>query len=439
MTVPRVAVVGMGGFAADHRSWARELDAKGAVRQVAQVAPAFDRRPFAADIAALRERGVAVYDSLRQMLAAQRREIDLVTIPTGIHLHRPMTVVCLEAGCHVLVEKPASGSIQDTDAMIRAEEQSGPQVTVGYQHLYREDVAKLKEWVCAGRFGAVRRVKAFGSWPRSLQYYGRNEWAGRYGLGDRWVLDAPHQNAMAHAVNLMCYLGCQRPRQSLTPESIRAELYRGNAIHSADSVSLRMRSAEGAEVFFAASHCTDEQLATVFVLEAEQGDGRPGVRGGRRRSSGPAAAGNRCPFPKPGPPTCWKRRPPSPPAGSTCPPARSPSPGPRPCAPAAATSPRPSTSCRAASWSGRHRGLPRDEGGGAAGLRGSGAVFRALPALGAGRRRGGPAGVRVLPGLSPASLKGRELHKILIHPAQTCSIALSAFASGWPGYRNQPT
>ena len=270
MTVPRVAVVGMGGFASDHRSWARELDAKGAIRQVAQVAPAFDHRTFAADIAALSERGVAVYDSLRQMLAAQRREIDLVTIPTGIHLHRPMTVACLEAGCHVLVEKPASGSIQDTDAMIRAEEQSGPQVTVGYQHLYREDVALLKEWICGGRFGAVRRVKAFGSWPRSLEYYGRNEWAGLYGLGDRWVLDAPHQNAMAHAVNLMCYLGCERPRQSLAPESIRAELYRCNAIRSADSVSLRMRSAEGTEVFFAASHCTEEQLATVFVLEAEK-------------------------------------------------------------------------------------------------------------------------------------------------------------------------
>ena len=45
MTVPRVAVVGMGGFAADHRSWARQLDAKGAVRQVAQVAPDFDRGP----------------------------------------------------------------------------------------------------------------------------------------------------------------------------------------------------------------------------------------------------------------------------------------------------------------------------------------------------------------------------------------------------------
>ncbi len=270
MTVPRVAVVGMGGFAADHRSWARELDGKGAVRQVAQVAPPFDHRPFAADIAALRQRGVAVYNSLRQMLAAQRHEIDLVTIPTGIHLHRPMTVACLEAGCNVLVEKPASGSIQDTDAMVRTAGQSGLQVTVGYQHLYRDDVARLKEWICAGRFGAVRRVKAFGSWPRSLEYYGRNEWAGHFGVGDRWVLDAPHQNAMAHAVNLMCYLGCERPRQSLTPESIRAELYRCNAIHSADSVSLRMQSVEGAEVLFAASHCTDELLDTVFVLEAEK-------------------------------------------------------------------------------------------------------------------------------------------------------------------------
>ena len=344
-----------------------------------------------------------MYDSLRQMLAEQRREIDLVTIPTGIHLHRPMTVACLEAGCHVLVEKPASGSIQDTDAMIRAEEQSGPQVTVGYQHLYREDVALLKEWICAGRFGAVRRVKAFGSWPRSLEYYGRNEWAGRYGLGDRWVLDAPHQNAMAHAVNLMCYLGCQRPRQSLTPESIRAELYRGNAILGADSVSLRMRSAEGAEVFFAASHCTDEQLATVFVLEAEQATVTLEYEGGGEIEW---SGGGREPLPGPE-------------AGATDVlgkggrhghgPAR---PAPLPARRRQGPDPVHLRQLRVlggqrAAWpraGQRHRGLLRDEGGGAAGVRGSGAVLRALPALGAGRRRGRPAGVRVLPGLSPASM-----------------------------------
>lgn len=278
--ISRVAVVGMGGFAQDHRSWAHELHNRGIIQHVGQVAPSFDHDVFKTDIADLRARGVATFDSLRQLLAAKRHEIDLVTIPTGIHLHRPMTIASLEAGCHVLVEKPASGSIQDTDAMIRAENNLGLHVTVGYQHMYRDDVAQLKNWVCAGRFGAIRRIKAFGSWPRTLEYYGRNAWAGQFAVDDGWILDAPHQNAMAHAINLMCFLACDRPRDSIRPASIRAELYRANALRTADTVCLRMQTEEGVEVFFAASHCTDKLLNTVFVLETEKATIRLNYDGG---------------------------------------------------------------------------------------------------------------------------------------------------------------
>ena len=268
--IPRVAVVGMGGFAQDHRSWAHELNQKGLIKHVAQVAPTFDHEDYATEIEALKRRDVIVHDTLRDMLAAQRKQIDLVTIPTGIHLHRPMTIACLEAGCHVLVEKPASGSIQDTNAMIEAMEKSDMHVTVGYQHMYREDVTQLKEWICAGRFGAIRRLKAFGSWPRTVEYYSRTNWAGKFAINDQWVLDSPHQNAMAHAINLLCYLSCDRPHEAITPKSIQAELYRANDLCTADTVSLRMQSEEGVELFFAASHCTDEQLETVFVIEAEK-------------------------------------------------------------------------------------------------------------------------------------------------------------------------
>ena len=128
-----IAIVGMGGFA---RSYLRDIEkVAGYGRHVAQVAIAADQQIFAAEVAALVAKGVEIVPSLRAMLAACRDEIDLVCIPTGIPLHRPMTEAALEAGCHVLVEKPAAGSIQDVEAMRAAQARTGQMCAVGFQHL----------------------------------------------------------------------------------------------------------------------------------------------------------------------------------------------------------------------------------------------------------------------------------------------------------------
>jgi predicted dehydrogenase len=269
--LPRIAVVGMGGYARTHLQAAADLEAAGLARQVAQVAIEADRQAFGDQLRALTRREVAVYGSLREMLAAMRRQIDVVVIPTGIALHRPMTEAALEAGCHVLVEKPAAGSIQDVDAMLAAQARSGRLCAVGYQHLGRDDVARVKEWVCSGRLGRVHQVRAAGCWPRDPAYYGRNAWAGRIAVGDAWVLDSPHQNALAHAVNLLCYLGCDRPGEALVPVTLQAELYRANEIESADTAVFRAASAEGVEIFFAVSHAVDRSIDPVVVIAGDRG------------------------------------------------------------------------------------------------------------------------------------------------------------------------
>jgi predicted dehydrogenase len=282
MHTPRIGLVGMGGFAQHHRIYAAQVEAAGLGRQVAQVAIPADQELYAPDLAALRERGVQVFSSLREMLARLRGQLEIVCIPTGIPLHRPMTVAALEAGCHVLVEKPAAGSIQDLDAMEAARQRAGRHCAVGYQHLYRPDVQALKEWICAGRLGKIQWVRACGGWPRDPAYYGRNPWAGRLALGDAWALDSPHNNALAHAVNALCYLGSDRPGAALTPRLLQAELYRANPIESADTVAFRMRAAEGVELFFAASHCTEERFDPVLEVAGDQGRAELDYHGGFR-------------------------------------------------------------------------------------------------------------------------------------------------------------
>ena len=269
MSLPRVAIVGMGGYAGFHRNALKRAVAGGRAEHAAQVAPPSDHAPFAEEIAALRAAGVRFYDSLRELLAAERSRLDLVCVPTGIPLHRTMTVAVLEAGCNVLVEKPAAGSIQDVDAMIRARDAAGTLAAVGYQHLFRPATHELKRLLLSGRFGRVRRVRGFGCLPRPADYYARNGWAGELAAGDTWVLDGPHNNALAHSVNVLCFLAGATPEASARPSGIRAELYRAKPITTADTVALRAATEEGVDVFFAVSHSTEENLVPGFAVDTD--------------------------------------------------------------------------------------------------------------------------------------------------------------------------
>ena len=270
MKVPGFAVVGMGGFARAHIEYVRRLEGTGLGRHVAQVAIPEDRKRYAEEVKRLERVGIGVYSSLEEMLQKAGDRIDVTCIPTGIHLHHPMTVAALKARTHVLVEKPAAGSIQDVDDMIRARDESGRLCAVGYQHLCRPDVQRIKDQVCQGRLGTIKRVKGYACWPRDREYYNRNEWAGCLRVGDHWILDSPHNNALAHTVNDLCYLGCRRQGASLNPTLIQAELYRANPIASADTVAFRAQTEEGVEVFFTASHCTERETDPLIVVEGEQ-------------------------------------------------------------------------------------------------------------------------------------------------------------------------
>lgn len=270
MDRPAFAVVGLGGFAQTHLRYMRQAVESGAARHVAQVIIDEDRRQFPDEVQALEAAGVEVFPSLRQLLADARGRVDAVGIPTGIPLHRPMCQAVLEAGCHALLEKPVAGSIQDVDALLAAEARAGRRVGVGFQHIYRNDVQRLKDEICQGRFGAVQSLRARVLWPRPPAYYGRNGWAGRLAVGDTWVLDGPHHNAMAHAINLMCFLASRDPGRTVTPRRVQAEMYRANPIEGPDCVAMRVEAEEGPELFFVMAHCTDQNHDPVFYIETEK-------------------------------------------------------------------------------------------------------------------------------------------------------------------------
>ncbi|MBJ66953.1 MAG: hypothetical protein CME28_04615 [Gemmatimonadetes bacterium] len=272
MGIPKIGLVGMGGFARTHKQYIQAVEEAGIGIQTAQVAIASDQNLFAKNLAELKRRGVRIFPSLREMLAQAREDLDLVCIPTGIPLHRPMAIAALEADCNVLVEKPSAGCIQDLDAMLAAEERSRGFCAVGYQHAYSSDYLRVKEFVCSGQLGRIRQVRSFACWPRDPNYYNRNVWAGKLALGDTWVLDGPHNNALAHAINIMCIMGSMELGQALRPRAVQAELYRANAIETADTVVLRAETEEDVDVFFAMSHCTEDNVDPVYIVSGDKGE-----------------------------------------------------------------------------------------------------------------------------------------------------------------------
>lgn len=74
--------------------------------------------------------GVSIYTDIADMLTAENLDAVSITLPT--HLHKAISIQCLEAGVHVLCEKPMALTVEDCDAMIAAADTAGKQLMIGH-------------------------------------------------------------------------------------------------------------------------------------------------------------------------------------------------------------------------------------------------------------------------------------------------------------------
>jgi predicted dehydrogenase len=98
-----------------------------------------------------------VYRDYTELLA--QPDIDGVSICVPNHLHAPMTIAALEAGKHVLVEKPMATSVADGEAMGEAAARTGRVLMTVFNRRFRKDCHVLKRHVEAGNLGEVYFVR----------------------------------------------------------------------------------------------------------------------------------------------------------------------------------------------------------------------------------------------------------------------------------------
>jgi len=267
----RTALIGVSGFGDTHYREVMAQYEDG--RMVPVAATVINQDEEAEKCARLKALGCQLYADHREMFAAWSGKLDLCCIPTGIHLHAPMTIDALRAGANVLVEKPAAATVQEVAAMLRAEADSGRFVAVGYQHAFAATTWLIKQRLLDGAIGTVREIRCRALWPRDSRYYARNHWAGRLRIGDCWVLDSPANNALAHQVNLMCFFGGGKLHAAGRPVSVQAELYRAHPIESFDTIALRVVLAEGPSLLYVVSHApeTVAALGPEIVIVGDRG------------------------------------------------------------------------------------------------------------------------------------------------------------------------
>ncbi len=259
-------VVGIHGFAQRHLRSLLALQASGQARLVAAVA--HERARDEAWARELEGAGVRLVGDLDALLALG---VAVVTLPVGIALHAPLALRCLAAGRHVYLEKPVAATIAEVDALAAAERRSGRTLLVGFQDLFQDGVRALKRRLAAGELGAVRRIVTTTGWPRPPSYYLRNSWAGRLEVDGAQVLDSVANNACAHFLNLALFLAGAKSDSSARPRTVAAQLWRGHAIDSFDTCAIRVTTAEGPEIHFAASHLGATTMPPALRIECAGG------------------------------------------------------------------------------------------------------------------------------------------------------------------------
>ncbi len=111
-----------------------------------------------------------VYTDYKKLL--EDKSIDVVHVCTPNRSHSYITVDALEAGKHVMCEKPMAINSEEAQKMVDAAKRTGKKLTIGYQTRQRPEAQYLKNEANAGTFGDIYYAKATAIRRRAVPTWG---------------------------------------------------------------------------------------------------------------------------------------------------------------------------------------------------------------------------------------------------------------------------
>jgi predicted dehydrogenase len=162
----KVAIIGCGGIAKG-----KHLPSLSKLEQVELVAfcdIVLERAQQAAEKYGIA--GAKVYESYIELL--KDRSIDVIHVCTPNESHADISIAALEAGKHVMCEKPMAKTAADARRMVEAAKRTGKKLTVGYNNRFRPDSQYLKKVTEAGELGDIYFAKAHAIRRRAVPTWG---------------------------------------------------------------------------------------------------------------------------------------------------------------------------------------------------------------------------------------------------------------------------
>ncbi len=131
-----------------------------------------------------------------------KQDVDFVVISLPHGLHKEVAVHCLNAGKHVLVEKPIATTVDDAQAMIDAARRNKRKLGVHFQQRFIDATQEAKKLIDGGKLGKILQASVSVMWSRDIDYYKKSSWRGTWKLEGGGSLI----NQAIHPVDQMVYL-----------------------------------------------------------------------------------------------------------------------------------------------------------------------------------------------------------------------------------------
>jgi predicted dehydrogenase len=208
-----------------------------------------------------------IYSDYNTMLAEEK--LDAVSVCTPNALHAPVAIAALQAGCHVLCEKPLSISAAEGKRIVEAARKAKGKFMIGMNNRFRGDSQALKKYVEDGELGDIYYAKC--GWIRRNGIPGMGSWFTQKGMAG----GGPLIDIGVHALDLTLYL-MGNPK----PISVFGSTYakfgpfgkgqggwgvpvKGGSYDVEDLAAAQVRFANGATLVLEASwaqHCAGDKL-----------------------------------------------------------------------------------------------------------------------------------------------------------------------------------
>ena len=117
-------------------------------------------------------------DSIESLLADP--QIDAVSVCVANAFHAPITTAALEAGKHVLCEKPMATTLEDCENMVAAAERNGRLLMIGHNQRFADSNRVARELVASGEIGDIL------SFQSNFGHGGPEQWTGQ---SNPWFFD----------------------------------------------------------------------------------------------------------------------------------------------------------------------------------------------------------------------------------------------------------